>query len=153
MNLINKNNGDNSPSQLFLDDEGKIKEVLRVAENHLFSMDIPVVQGKNISGSICGAGTTSLTISPDGTVYPCVSLKTPLGSVIESSVQDIWNGEIRASLVKSLVWENTVECKTCEVADNCPHCVGISQAENGSPFTCNHCDRMVAEAISELDSE
>ena len=101
--------------------------------------------------SLCGAGATSLAISPDGTIYPCISMKIPLGNILEENVGDVWNGERRRKLVESLTWNNTEDCKNCLSKKNCPHCPAISLEESGNLFLCNTCDKTIAECARELE--
>ena len=149
MSLIYRNNGDSHPMNFFINDKDAIKSVLRCVRKNFFSFDqsLTNIQASN---TMCGAGSTSLSIAPDGTVYPCISLKVPLGNIASDTIDSIWSGEKRKRLVDSLRWENTASCKTCHLLDSCPHCIGISEAETGNMFSCNTCDRMIAECNYEL---
>ena len=150
MSLIYRNDGSNSPMGHFIGDKRKIKKVLRTLRSKVYSIDRPVENKLEPSEFMCGAGVTSLCLSPDGTVFPCVSLKTPLGNINASNVSEIWSGDARKSIVSSLRWDNTKECKSCPKQNSCPHCAGMSQAESGDMFACNTCDKLIAECISEL---
>lgn len=151
LSIINKNNGDTTPTNYFIDNKQILKEILSIINKNFFSMDVPISNKKKIkNGSICGAGTSALCISPDGEVYPCVSLKISLGSVFTNTLYKIWNSEKRKSMISSLILSNTSECTSCEYFFECPHCVGISQAECGNQFACNTCDHLIAECIHEL---
>lgn len=149
LSIINKNNGDTTPMNYFIDDKDIIKEIISIVDNNIYSMDI-TADSEKYSKFICGAGTTALCISPDGEVYPCVSLKSSLGSVFNHTIKDIWEGKKRKDLVSSLVWDNTKECSNCKLLSECPHCAGISQAESGDALACNSCDRLIAECLYEL---
>ena len=150
MSLIYRNDGSDSPMGHFIGDKEKIKNVLRTIRSKVYSVDRPIENKQDKSEFMCGAGVTSMCLSPDGTVFPCVSLKIPLGNINSSTVSEIWSGDARRSIVSSLRWDNTKECNSCPKQSNCPHCAGMSQAESGDMFACNTCDKLIAECISEL---
>lgn len=153
LSIINKNNGDSSPQEFALKDIDSIKEILSISSEKFMSMDKEsVVNNINISDSICGAGTTAICISPNGNVYPCVSLKILLGNVYENSIEHIWNSNNRKKILDELIWRNTEKCSSCEYIDYCPHCVGISHLENGNPLSCNNCDFLLGKALYELNN-
>lgn len=149
LSIIRKNNGDSTPLEYFIDDAAIIEEVLQKSNNDIVSMDVgpsPIQ-----SGLLCGAGATSLCISPNGDVYPCVSLKRKFGSVFDESLHDIWNKPAKKEFVYSLTWENTKKCMDCKFQKYCSHCIGISEAECGDPFECNYCDKLVAQCLCHLN--
>lgn len=150
MSLIYRNDGSSAPMNHFIGDKDKIKDVLRTIRSKVYSIDKSISTTQTDSEFMCGAGVTSICLSPDGTVYPCVSLKTPLGNINSNSVSDIWEGSARIEIINSLKWTNTKQCKSCPHKSACPHCAGMSQAETGDIFSCNTCDRIIAECISEL---
>lgn len=149
MSLIYKNDGDASPMQYFIDDKHKIKELLAKNTDNLYSIDTPIGE-ENVSDRLCGAGTATLAIAPDGQVYPCISLKLTLGSVFSESIDTIWNSEKRKNLEQLLNFDKAVECRKCEYKKYCAHCPGISLAESDSLYSCNTCDKMIAECVLEL---
>lgn len=149
MSLIYKNDGDSSPMDYFIRDKEEIKRVLQIVRENFYSMDVPADSIKE-GESICGAGSTALSIAPDGNVYPCISLKVCLGNIFESSISDIWKSKTRINLKDSLKWENAEDCMKCQSKNECPHCIGISNAENGDMFSCNTCDRLIAECLHEI---
>lgn len=151
MSLIYTNAGSDSPLQYFVNDKELIKDTFRVVDENMFSMDIPMDMEKE--AYICGAGLSSLSVSPDGSVFPCVSIKDRLGNIYKNSLKEIWNGNKRKAFIKKMKWENTEECTKCLYFQQCPHCPGMSEAETGSVFSCNTCDRIIAESLYELVEE
>ncbi len=154
LSIINKNNGDSSPQQYAITDTKTIKEIISISKAKFISMDKEsTIQKTDLKSSICGAGTTSICISPDGNVYPCVSLKIPFGNIFTKSLNEIWNSIERKNLIDSLVWEKTEKCTDCKYIDYCPHCVGISHLENGSALSCNNCDFLLAKCTYEINND
>lgn len=149
ISLIYKNNGSDSPMAYFVNDKEIIKEILTIEKDRFYSIDQPIDAEKG--SFFCGAGRTSLSIAPDGTVYPCISLKIALGNAFDNSIGLIWQSPKRKNLLKLLSWDNAHNCQSCEYVDKCPHCVGISQAETGDMFSCNTCDKMIATCLAEIN--
>lgn len=151
MSLIYKNDGSDVPMQYFVGDKDAIKKVLSIEKKRFYSIDQHIGAEKDTNAFFCNAGRTALDVSPDGTVYPCLSLKYPLGNLFENTMPEIWNSENRVALVSQLSWENAVKCRECKYVDKCPHCIGISQLETGDMFSCNTCDKTLAECLYEID--
>lgn len=144
MSIINRNDGNTTPNNYRVNDSETITGILEIVNQKLYSMDKKYSTFKR-GEYLCGAGVTSVCISPNGTVFPCVSLKTPLGNIFEDSLLTCWNGEKRARLRSSLRWENTKKCSDCKYSEACLHCAGISQAETGDMLSCNECDKAIAK--------
>lgn len=151
ISLIYKNDGDDSPMQYFVEDKNAIKKALLIEKERFYSIDQHIGTEKEKGVFFCGAGRTSLDVSPDGTVYPCLSLKYPVGNVFDESISNIWHSEERKKLLSQLSWDNAIKCRECKYVDKCPHCIGISQLETGDMFTCNTCDKVLAECLYEID--
>ena len=149
MSLIYKNDGNDSPMNYFINNKDAIKKVLTIERQRFFSIDQQI--GNNNRDFFCNAARTSLAISPDGTVYPCISLKIIMGNICNESISGIWRSEQRIKLLSYLSWENAKQCKECKHLDKCPHCIGISQSETGDMFSCNTCDKMIAECMDEIN--
>ena len=149
ISLIFKNDGSDSPMKHFINDKDTIKKILSYEKERFFSFDQHI--GKPKSEFFCGAAETSFAISPDGTVYPCVSLKISLGNILDDSISDIWCSAKRRELQTQLSWDNANQCRNCIFLEKCPHCIGISLLETGDMFSCNTCDRILAECLYEMD--
>ena len=151
ISLIYKNDGSDSPMQHFVEDKNAIKKALSIEKERFYSIDQHIGAEKENDVFFCGAGRTSLDVSPDGTVFPCVSLKYPMGNIFDEAISNIWNSEKRRKLISLLSWENATKCRECKYVDKCPHCIGISQLETGDMFSCNTCDKLLAECLYEID--
>ncbi len=149
MSIIYKNNGDSSPMNYFINDKEIIKHIMKIGCENIYSIDVPLDELKQ-GDRICGAGCTALSFSPDGDIYPCISLKVRLGNVFKDSIKTVWDSNKRHNLRNALIWRNTVECMECKSQNECPHCVGISQQESGNMFACNTCDRLISECLYEI---
>lgn len=146
LSIINRNDGDSSPMNYFVSDKRKIQQCFQSANDKIYSFDKPVF-GNEFDEYMCGAGISTISIAPDGTIFPCVSLKVPLGNIKDSSIESSWNSKRRIKLRNSLKWTNTEKCFDCNYRSICPHCPGISQSETGNMLSCNKCDFTVAECL------
>lgn len=150
MSIINRNDGNDLPMNYFINDKEKILNVLKIVKSRAFSIDKLIGNHYN-ERYICGAGVTSICLSPDGTINPCVSLKIPLGNIKSNLLKDIWNSKNRGSLIESLKWTNAKKCQNCTKNSFCPHCPGISQSESGDIYSCNTCDDIISSCMMSLN--
>jgi radical SAM protein with 4Fe4S-binding SPASM domain len=77
----------------------------------------------------CGAGRSSLHITPDGIVLPCSMLIGEGVSVREKRLEDIW--DIHFERVRNLRKDFELECDSCSLRNVCDHCPGWSFVEHG----------------------
>lgn len=153
MSLIYRNDGNSSPMDYFIQSKERIKDILNVTKSHLFIMDVPVKEDADAdAGSHCSAGLSSLSIAPDGTVYPCISLKIPLGKITNRDLKDIWHGKEREDFLSLFNHMENSDCAKCKYVHHCAHCPGISLMETGNLQSCNTCDRILAECMCEVFS-
>jgi MoaA/NifB/PqqE/SkfB family radical SAM enzyme len=54
------------------------------------------------SGKHCGAGSTTVTIDPYGSVYPCVQWRRPIGNLHQRSIAQIWSGSTELESIREL---------------------------------------------------
>lgn len=145
--IINQNDGSSEPMKYFLDDKGKVKKIMRLTHTTDVFNDI------SLEDRMCGAAQTSLSVSPTGDVYPCISIKQKLGNIRQTKIKNIWLSEKRKGFIDSIRWKNTKKCKDCEKINFCTHCIGISEAESGDMFSCNFSDDFVSGCIYEIANE
>ena len=62
---------------------------------------------------------TTLQILADGTVRPCCWCNGNLGNLNDNTIEEIWNGELLASMRKSI--ENNEIHPICGVSAPCPY--------------------------------
>jgi radical SAM protein with 4Fe4S-binding SPASM domain len=83
---------------------------------------------------LCGAGCWTLSICPDGTVYPCNSLPISLGSVRNGGIRKIWETSETLAAWKKTVWNDFNECGLYADCAYCNFCPGMSMLETGDLF-------------------
>ena len=77
----------------------------------------------------CYAGTGSISIMPDGTIYPCSKLMVAGGKYPEHSLEYIYK---KNKITKELVNSRTTDaCKKCEINDYCRGCPAMKYAVEG----------------------
>ncbi len=80
----------------------------------------------------CSAGRSSCVIHPNGDVAPCGFINRIAGNVKLNSLKDIWeNSEVFAE-IRNLNDCDFEKCKSCELNDTCPICLGNNLNENGN---------------------
>ena len=83
----------------------------------------------------CGAGHTSLYVSPEGDVTPCVMWPEPLGNLARGERLDaLWVAPAgRLAELRGLRQRDRETCLRCEVREHCDYCAGQSFAATGQP--------------------
>ena len=79
----------------------------------------------------CRAGQQSLSINPQGQVWPCNALPLPSGELRTHSFQEIWHGSAELAEVRDLTWAKLAECNVCELRQYCQRCHGMALVEQG----------------------
>jgi radical SAM protein with 4Fe4S-binding SPASM domain len=70
------------------------------------------------SKNFCMAPWTHLSVQPDGEVYPCCAITTPLGSLHETTLRALWNSEaLRAMRVNMLADAPVAACARCRAIE------------------------------------
>lgn len=81
----------------------------------------------------CSAGFNMLSISPNGTMYPCLQLLLPLGNVRERSLNDMWKDSNPAlASYRAIISQDIAVCGTCSLTPYCQRCPGLALLEDGS---------------------
>ena len=89
---------------------------------------------KPIDGQVCGAGKYSLSIAPDGIVYPCNSLPLCLGNIRSSPIREIWKNSVVLRHWNSVVLADFDECGLYARCSYCNFCPGMAMSEGQSVF-------------------
>ena len=83
--------------------------------------------------SVCSAGHTGLTISPDLNVYTCPTLKISLGEISRDSLSDIWNEKSKNTSLSKIRRTKKKDLQNCYKEEYCKYCVycpGIAHLNN-----------------------
>ena len=82
------------------------------------------------NGPACYAGREQIAIDPDGTVFPCLDLRLPVGNLLQSDLESILKK--RKKLLKPYTLEKINKCWQCNITDYCDSCIGTSLLESGN---------------------
>jgi len=150
--------GDGFPKALNLsfDDAVLLEGALLSHEGGDCGPSAPTPDGQWASGKNCTAGHSSLYVSPDGDVTPCVMWRMPLGNLLRGDrLAEIWQAgpDVAAGKldqIRATRRSDRAICVTCEVREDCDFCAGQSFVENGDP---NHhligaCEKTRAKTVA-----
>lgn len=95
-----------------------------------------------LDGIPCGAGHTSVYISPYGDVYPCVQFPLTCGNVRTQAFRDIWQNSPQLREVRSIRARDLPTCSSCAHVGTCSRCPGLAYMEGNmrGPSTAD-CDK------------
>lgn len=100
----------------------------------------------------CGAGHTSLYVSPEGDVTPCVRWPMPLGNLRETPLAELWRAPAASPLaaVRAITKGDRALCLTCEVREHCDFCAGQSWVETRTPTAAlrHFCEKTRAKTLA-----
>jgi len=82
---------------------------------------------------MCAAGHDFAAITPHGLVYPCLSMRMPMGNIRERSFGDIWRNPADPNLevVRAATWGELPTCSGCDARADCDRCPGLAFHEGG----------------------
>lgn len=118
--------GNKDAISLRVEDAKSISEIKELA-NYSKSDNVQ----KSLSGHICSAGLTGISINPYGDVYACNTLRIKIGSILDSSIKNIWNNSHELNMIRGLINKNRSQCIKCRYFNRCDFCPGIALAETG----------------------
>lgn len=79
----------------------------------------------------CSCARTTVGISADGEVYPCIGAPIPSGSVREKSFREIWKSSPELNKIRGLVPENFKDCVKCPSKLYCQRSSGSTYIDSG----------------------
>ena len=104
-----------------------------------------------VSGIPCAAGAATFQINWKGEMTPCPAFFTVTKSVLDSSIEDVWQW-IRKTMQQ---WREPAECGTCPDKIRCMGCPGekTSGVLNGSvnPWVCKQPDELRKDSANQID--
>jgi len=80
----------------------------------------------------CTAGFSTLSVAPDGEVFPCLQMRASLGNVRRNSLRKIWHHSPLNLYLTGLSALNAPDCLGCELSNGCMRCPGLALIETGS---------------------
>ncbi len=89
--------------------------------------DSQLPRGGNV---ICNPGRISGCISSTGDVFPCPTLRIPMGNLKTQSFEEIW-GTDKIDPLRYMRLEDLRVCPTCPTLEECNRCPGVAYLETG----------------------
>jgi radical SAM protein with 4Fe4S-binding SPASM domain len=143
LSITAKNDGKLSPVAHRVEDREVLNDIFSSRFYKLYVGDEPMASmtGPSPEASLCGAGASGLSVSPDGTIRPCIGLNIALGQWPKISLADIWNKSPFFAEWGAIKLRDISPCNTCAELPYCSRCPGAWLAEHGdfrkpSPYTC-----------------
>lgn len=101
----------------------------------------------------CGAGHTSLYVSPEGAVTPCIMWPMPLGNLARGDrLAELWRpgGSAELGRIRATRQGARELCARCEVREDCDFCAGQSWIETGDANAAivNSCRKTRAKTLA-----
>lgn len=106
-----------------------------------------------MDGPVCGAGRYSISIAPDGTVFPCNGLPLAVGNVRTTDIRQLWERSRGLAAWRSVTLADFNECGLYLHCAYCQHCPGMAMAETGDLLAVSRACCTVAHARMELSRE
>ncbi|MFH2010507.1 MAG: radical SAM protein [bacterium] len=127
--VVCQSDGGQGPCALRMDG-AELREILR-NDRYRDAVDPSRVGPNSADRLLCGAGSRSPFIGPDGGVYLCQRLPWLLGNVREVGFREIWrSSEVRRNFVETK-WGDLKECSSCTIASLCQRCPASALLEEG----------------------
>jgi radical SAM protein with 4Fe4S-binding SPASM domain len=143
LSITAKNDGKLSPLAHRVEDKEVLDDIFSSRYYKLYVGDEPMsgMTGPSPEASLCGAGSNQLSVSPDGTIRPCIGLNVALGQWPKTSLADIWHKSPFFAEWGAIKLRDISPCNTCAELAYCSRCPGAWLVEHGdfrkpSPYTC-----------------
>jgi len=142
-------NGDESPISLRVPAD----EVAALLPFDLECREDPFTGDDN---AMCGAAHDFVSITPHGDVYPCLSMRIPMGNVRERPFGEIWStpdADVEIASVREATWKSLHVCGDCDARGICQRCPGLAHHEDGDVLgpSSTHCELTFARVDHEKE--
>jgi radical SAM protein with 4Fe4S-binding SPASM domain len=135
VNITPKNDGGQSPIDLRVKDQAALGDLFSSRFYRLFMNGEALTMAdeeQRHQALLCGAGSTGLSVAPDGTIHPCISLTDALGKWPDQSLRQIWEHSPFFTEWANQKLTDIEKCSTCQYFSFCNRCPGSWQLETGS---------------------
>lgn len=134
LSITPRNDGGQNPIDLRAWDRAMIQTLFSSALYHLAAKDEPVanMRGPSPDAALCGAGTSGLAISPDGSIRPCIGLMDQLGCYPSDSLAKVWNHSLWFGQWNTRRFADIDSCRSCDKVQYCSRCPGAWGLETGA---------------------
>jgi radical SAM protein with 4Fe4S-binding SPASM domain len=143
LSITAKNDGKLSPLAHRVEDRKVLNDIFSSRYYKLYVGDEPMatMAGPSPEASLCGAGSSGLAVSPNGTIRPCIGLNIALGKWPTNSLGEVWHKSPFFAEFGAIKLRDISPCNTCPELSFCSRCPGAWLAEHGdfrkpSPYTC-----------------
>lgn len=136
LDIVGKIDGDISNLHNRVDDLSLYQKIIEIKDKLNPAFVDKLYVGNCPDYHICNVGTSILSISPSGNVYPCVGFTScKLGNINESSLFDIWENSTELNRLRALRLKDFPMCVKCEDKDYCSVCMQYNASVTGDIFT------------------
>lgn len=98
-----------------------------------------------MSDALCGAGASTVCITPAGEVLPCLAIRQSAGNIRQAPLSRIWKSP-DLDRIRNLRYCTLPECRDCAYLAFCSRCSGAALAECGNIAGKSDCACIVAKA-------
>ena len=136
LDIVGKTDGNTSNLCYRVDDLSLYQSVIELKDKLEPSFFEKLYAGRCPDYHICNVGTSVLSISSSGDVYPCVGFTSRrLGNINEISLMEIWENSSVLNELRKLRLKDFPLCLKCEDKDYCRVCMQYNASVTGDIFT------------------
>lgn len=116
----------------------QFESLLKGPHKHFF-------EHENKDGGLqCSCARSVIGIAATGDIYPCIGAPIKAGSILDSTLEEVWNHSDVFKKIRGLKTEDFEACKTCEFKKGCNRSSGSIYINTGNYTGCE--DSVLAQA-------